>query len=231
MELKSSVHVSGLLQALFPLAILFQKAMGKAGSFIGWVQLIPKPPNILPKLGTCDSGQEQPDVKVLASRRVDKVHLANDVTLTMWLPLLELLLLNKALRKVMICDIICTLQSGIGNKPLCEGSLFDCITIHKRLKVIIIKIDGLLIFKMNRQMIDGRFFLIHGKFHNMLDNLDRTNIITTYVIKYLINVFSNSKGGLIMAFVYVDVLDGLDRGTDFRNFTDFNIYVTVVPCR
>ena len=93
--------------------------------------------------------------------------------------------------------------------------------------IIIVKINGLLVLEMNRQMIDGWFFLMHGKFHNMPDSFYSTNIMTTYVIKYLINVFSNGNNGTIMAFVYVlvDVLDDLARGADF------DIYVKVVPCR
>jgi hypothetical protein len=216
------------LPSTFPLAVIFQKSTGKAGGFIGWVEFIPKPPKILPRLGTCDGGQEQPEVKALAGRRMDKVHPANDITSTTWLPLLSLLLPNKALREIMIGDVTCTLQGGIGNEPLCKVSLLDCITIQYLLDIIVIvNIDGLLIFKMNRQMIDGRLFLMHGKFHNMPNSLNRTNIMTTYVIKYFVNVFPNGDGSTIVAFVYVlvDVLDGLDRGADF------DIYVTVVPCR
>jgi hypothetical protein len=109
-ELMSSLYVSGLFQALFPLTVIFQKSTGKEGSFIGWVELIPKPPKILPRLGTCDSGQEQPKVKALPGRRVDKIHPANDITSTTWLPLPSLLLPNKALRKVMTGDVTCTLH-------------------------------------------------------------------------------------------------------------------------
>ena len=119
-ELMSSVHVSGLLQE-FSTHCHLPKGHGQAGSFIGWVQLIPKPPKILPRLGTCDSGEEQPEVKVLTGRRVDKVHPADDVTLTMWFPLLELLLPNKALRKVMIGDVICTLKCGMAMNHSVRG--------------------------------------------------------------------------------------------------------------
>ena len=214
----SSLHVSGLCQALFPLAVIFQKSTGKAGSFIGWVEFIPKPPKILLRLGTCDGGQEQPEVKGLAGRRVDKVHPANDITLTTWLPLLS----NKVLRKVMIGDVTCTLQGSIGNEPLCKVSLPDCITIQYLLNIIIIiKIDGLVIFKMNRQTIDGRLFLMHGKFHNMPNSLNRTNVMTTYVIKYFVNVFSNSNRSTIVAFVYsqlVTFLPSLASNSEGLNF-------------
>src|SRR6202011_3038266 len=100
----------------------------------------------------------QPEIKALSSRRVNKVHPPNDIALTACLPLLDSFLPHKAVGKVKIGAFLCTLQGGICREPLCESSLFDGVTIHDFLKVIIlIKMDSLLVFKMDRQAIDGGF--------------------------------------------------------------------------
>ena len=146
--------------------------------------------------------------------------------MTVWLPLPGCLLPNEPLRKVLIGDLLCTQQSGIGNKPLCERSLFNGFTIHKHLWVVIVIIEDILfIFNMDGQTIDRWLFLMHGKFHDVPDSLGRPNVTGAYVIHYLINIFSHSHCGAIVTLVYVlvNVLDGLDRGTDL------NVYMAFVP--
>src|SRR5882762_371821 len=71
---------------------------------------------------------------------------------------------------------------------------------------------------MNGQMIDGRLFLMHRKFHNVPDAFCKTNITGADMIKYLVNIFTNTNSGTIMTFVYVlvNVLDGFDRGADLN---------------
>ena len=61
----------------------------------------------------------------------------------------------------------------------------------------------------------------------MPDTLGRTNIMGTYMIQYLIYILSNGDGGMVMTLVYVlmNVLDGLDRGTDL------DIDMAVIVCR
>ena len=83
----------------------------------------------------------------------------------------------------MIGQVLCMVQSAIGKEPLCERGLPDGIAIHKLLDVIvIIKIDGLLVFEMNRQTINGRLLFMHVEFHDVPDGLYRTDVTTAYVI-------------------------------------------------
>jgi hypothetical protein len=82
------------------------------------------------------------------------------------------------------------------------------------------------IFEMDRQAIDGWLLLVHGKFHHVPDALGRTNVTGTYMIRYLIYILSNSNSGTVVTLVYIfmNILDGLDGGTDF------DIDMTVVTC-
>ena len=79
---------------------------------------------------------------------------------------------------------------------------------------------------MDRQAIDRWFLLMHGIFHHVPDRLHRTNVTGTYMIHYLIYILSDSNSGIAMTLVYilVNILDGLDRGTDF------DIDMTVIVC-
>ena len=226
-KVMTGVHVSSVLKTLVPLAIILQKTSSETGGLVGGMDLTLKGPEIIPGFSTFDIHQEHPEIKALASRRMNKIHPADDITLRTMLPLLRLLLPHKMMGKILITDILCTVQSSIGNEPLCERGLLDAITVNDLFgKVVIIPIDHMLIFEMNRQTIDGRFFLMHRKFHNMPDPLHGTNVARANMIKYLIDIFTHTDGGTIMTLVYVlvDVLDGLDRGADL------NIDMTIIPC-
>src|ERR1700735_732493 len=107
-KLMSCLHISCLLKTFFPLPIIFQKTAGETGSFEGRMQLTFKPPKILQRFCTFNIDQEHPEIKALSSRRMDKVHPADDLTLTTWLPLPGLFVPNKALGKVKIRDLLGT---------------------------------------------------------------------------------------------------------------------------
>jgi hypothetical protein len=126
----------------------------------------------------------------------------------------------------MVRDLLCTLQSGIGSEPFCERGQLDGITVHKLLEIIILIImDGLFIFEVDRETIDRRLFLMHGKLHDVPTTLCRANVTRTYVIDYLIDVLSHSHSGMIVNLVYVlvNVLYGLYGGADL------NIDVAIIP--
>ena len=130
----------------------------------------------------------------------------------------------------MVGDILCTWKSGIGCEPLCERSLFKSFIIQQELWVVIfLKVDIMFVFEMGRQAIHRWFLLVHGIFHYVPAKLCRTNVMGTYMIQYLIYILSNSHGGMVITLVYVlvNVLDGLDRGTDF----DIDMTVQVIACR
>src|ERR1700691_3779970 len=149
-ELMSCLHISGLLETFFPLPIILQKATGETGCFERCMQFTLICPKILPRFGTWDSGQEGPEVKALSSIGVDKVHPADDVTLTTWLPLPCFLLPNELLGKFVISDVLCTWQSGIGSEPLCERGLLEGLTVQQHLWVVIfIIMDIMFVFKMD----------------------------------------------------------------------------------
>jgi hypothetical protein len=124
----------------------------------------------------------------------------------------------------MVGDILCTWTNGIGCEPLCERSLFASLIIQYELWIIfLLKIDSMFVFEMDRQVIDRWLLLVHGKFHHVPDTLGRTNV---YMICYLIYMLSDSNSGTVMTLVYIsmNILDGLDGGTDF------DIDMTVVTC-
>ena len=100
--------------------------------------------------------------------------------------------------------------------------------VHNLLQIIlIIEIDGLLIWKENRQMMGRGHPLMHGEFCNVPKSLRWTNVTGPNVFQYFTYIFTNTNGGMIMTLVYilVNVLDGLYR------CTHFNINVVVVLCR
>jgi len=59
---------------------------------------------------------------------------------------------------------------------------------------------------------------MHRKFHDVPDALCRTDITGADMIKYLVDIFTDTDSGTIMTFVYVlvNVLDGLDGGADLN---------------
>jgi hypothetical protein len=183
---------------------------------------------MLPRFWTFDCGQEHPEIEAFPGRGVDKVHPPDDIALTAYVPLLCLFVPSECLRKVLIGDNLCALQIPIGSEPLCQMGLLDRIASHKLLSIIIlIKIDHLLIFFMDRKAIDGRLFLMQGKFKDVPATLRWANITGVYVFQYLIDVPSHFQGGTIMTLVYVlvNVLYSLDGSADL------DIDVTVIPDR
>jgi len=171
-ELVTSVHVSGILQTCLPLPIILQKTMCKTGSLESRMHNAIQLPKILPRFCAFNIDQEQPEIIALPCGWVNKVHPSDDIVLTAGLPLPGLFVPNKEMGKVKIRTLLCTWERLIGNKPLCESGLFDGITVHNLIQVIIIiEIDGLLIWKVDRQTIDGRIFLMHAKFSNVPKSL------------------------------------------------------------
>ena len=78
----------------------------------------------------------------------------------------------------MVGEFLCALQSVIGLEPLCDMSLLDGITIHQSLCIdMFLKVNSLLIFKMDRKTIDGRLLLMHWKFHYVPTALYRTYVM------------------------------------------------------
>jgi hypothetical protein len=162
-KLISSLHVSCLCKTLLPFTIILQKTTCKTGSFIGWMNHTLKCSEFLPRLWTFDNGQEHPEIIAVASGGVDKVHSPDDITLLAYVPLPDFLVPSEILREVLICDLLCTLQSPIGKEPLCKRSLFGRLAIYDLLQIIvIIEIDHMLIYEMDRQTIDRWLLLMHG---------------------------------------------------------------------
>jgi hypothetical protein len=144
-----------------------------------------------------------------------------------YVPLSGFLVPSEILRKVLIGDLLCTLQSPIGNEPLCERSLFDRLAIHNLLSIIIIiEIDHMLIYEMDRQTIDRWFLFMHREFHCVPDSCNRANVMGIHVIHYLIHICHlQSCTVMTLVYIFVNVLDSLDSGTDLY------IDVTVILCR
>src|SRR6267143_5795259 len=127
-ELVTGVHVSSILQTCLPLTIVLQKTTCKTGSLEGGMHNAIQLPKILPRFRTFNIDQEQPEIKALPCRWVNKVHPSNDIITTAGLPLPGLFVPNKVMGKVKIRTLLCTWKRLIGSEPLCESSLFDGIT-------------------------------------------------------------------------------------------------------
>ena len=96
----------------------------------------------------------------------------NDIGLTAWLPFSGLFLPNKVMREVEIGILLCCRDCAICSKPLSKDSHLGGITVHNLLWIIIIiEIDRLLIWKVNRQTIDRGLLFMHGKFCNVPKSL------------------------------------------------------------
>ena len=147
----TGLHVPSLFKTLLPLSIVLQKTMWKTGHLECWMQDSLKPSDVLPRFGPLDINQQQPKMKPFFSRWVNKVHPSNNITSLAWAPLSVLLVPHKVMDEVKIRNLLCSRKGLIGSEPLCEHSLLYGIMLHNLIQIIIVpKVDGLLILKMNR---------------------------------------------------------------------------------
>ena len=177
-KLLSCLHVSSLFKTFLPLAIVLQKTTCNTCSFECGIQHSLKHPKIFPRFRTFDNDQQQPGMKAFSCRWVNKVHPSNDISSTVWLLLSGLFLSNKAMG-VEIGMLLCCRDCVICSKPLSKVTLFSGIMVHNlhQIIIIIIEIDGLLIWKVNGQMIDRGLLFMHGEFCNMPKSLQWTNLM------------------------------------------------------
>ena len=90
-------------------------------------------------------------MKPFSSRWVDKVHHPNDITSLAWTPLSVLLVPRKVMGEVKIRNLLCGRKGLIGDEALHEGGLLYGLMLHNLIQIILItKVDGLLILKVNR---------------------------------------------------------------------------------
>ena len=141
----TGLHVPSLFKTLLPLSIVLQKTTCKTYHLECGMQASLKPSDVLPRFSPLDINQQQPEIKPFSSRWVNKVHPSNNITSLAWTPLSVLLVPHKVMGEVKI-------RKGlIGSEPLREGSLLYGIMLHNLIQIIIVtKVDGLLILKVNR---------------------------------------------------------------------------------
>jgi hypothetical protein len=130
-------------------------------------------------------------------------HPANRRILLPNYPLLVFEVINKLLRKVLICHILSIRIDLISYKPLCQlGFLNSFIKDDVLRNVIFMKEDVMLTLQMNRKSINYRKLSVHRKFEYPLARLHRTNVASINVLFNLIYV-PNLDGGLIMTLVNI----------------------------
>jgi hypothetical protein len=148
------------------------------------------------------------------------------LTLLSWAPLFFLDIVDPCARKVLIGHTVRFWIFPVGFKPSSKTCNFGTTSLQNLVNIILcIEVDGLFIFKMDRQTINSRRLYMHTKFHDMPAALNRSNVTCIKIFLDLISILiKNLHCGSVMAFVYilVDILDCLDRRTDF------DIDVTIV---
>ena len=147
----TGLHAPGLFKTLLPLSIVLQKTTCKTCHLECWMQDSLKPSDVLPRFSPLHIDQQQPKMKPFSSRWVNKVHPSNDIASLMWLPLYVLLVPHKVMGEVKIRNLLCSRKGLISSEPLREGGLLYGVALHNLIQIIIVtKVDGLLILKVNR---------------------------------------------------------------------------------